>query len=207
MKIIISVCLGLLFCIEPANAQKEYSLRVSIHATVRPPLTSIEIATILDRASKLLVEGNNCGVKFKLDSVGTFASAPSIINNASDLEAVHSVDAEVKVVRQINFCRGQQGSFLGCSWRPGGLPKTMIVIRQVARDLQHILWAHEFGHTKGLQHRADPEALMTPCPLYFDNLKVNQDECYCMLNPGACSIVASPVCTELRSRRLRWNAD
>lgn len=204
MKIIVFACLGLLFCVEPAIAQ--YSLKVSIHEAVRPKVDAREIETILERASNLLTTRNRCDVKFKLDTVGTFASAPDVINDASDLEAVHSVDADVKIVRQINFCVGQKGTFLGCAWRPEG-KKTMIVVRTVHRDLRHIVWAHEFGHTRGLRHRADRGALMTPCPLYFHNLKVNQNECDCFRSgPGACSTEApNPVCTE--RRRTRWITD
>ena len=142
MKTIILACLGLLFCFNPAPAiaQKEYSLKVSIHEAVRPTLDESEIRRILGRASDLLTRRNKCDVKFRLDTFGRFSSAPDVINNESDLEAVHSVDAHVKIVKQINFCLGREGSFIGCAWRPEGRPKTVIVVRQLARDLRHILW-------------------------------------------------------------------
>jgi len=209
MKTIVLACLGLLFCFNPAPAiaQKEYPLKVSIHEAVTRTLDEKEITRILERASDLLTRRNSCDVRFRLDTFGKFSSAPDVINDESDLEKVHSVDAHVKIVRQINYCLGRKGTFIGCAWRPDKRPKTMIVVRRVARDLRHILWTHEFGHTMGLLHRADVGALMTPCPLYFNNVKITPDECYCFRNGAeACPREGpNPVCTE--RRRSRWIAD
>jgi hypothetical protein len=188
--IFVIICLGLLLRVEPASAQKEYLLKVSIHEEV-PPLTNGQVEQILERASKLLKHRNGCDVKFKLDGpIKTFASAPKDINNAYDLEAVHSVDADVKVVRKINFCKGRP-PFIGCAWRADG-PKTMIVTRRL-RSITHILWAHEFGHTKGLQHRLDRQALMTPCNIALSNVEINSEECRCLTGPGGCAIPVQDI--------------
>jgi hypothetical protein len=177
--------LGLLLWVDPASAQKLkiHSLRVSIHEEVRPSPTQSEIEQILKDASDLLQEPpNRCGVGFKLKGpVTTFTSAPAFINDASDLEAVHSVPADVKVVREINFCiRGPENGLVGCSWRPNNRPKTVIVTRRLKGvGLSPVLWTHEFGHVTGLQHRndEDEEALMTPCGLQAFNRRINKDEC------------------------------
>jgi hypothetical protein len=172
-------CLGLLLWAEPARAEV-YSLKVSVHEDVRPELTKAEVRTILKKASRLLQR--HCDVKFQLkDEIEKFASAPKDIKNARDLEAVHRVDADVKVVRKIRYCKGSP-PWIGCAWRPEGGPKTMIVTRK-RRAITHILWAHEFGHTKGLPHRVEERgeerALMTPCPLDLFRRHINEAECKC----------------------------
>jgi hypothetical protein len=119
--------------------------------------------------------------------VGTFSNAPNVITNESDLEAVHQVNADVKVVQDIQWCKTEGSSFIGCSWRRTG-PKTMIVTQNLPATPQ-ILWAHEFGHTTGLQHRNGANALMSPCKLDGSHVEINQNECKCFLaGPGGCSI-------------------
>ena len=210
-NIILIVCLGLVAWIRPATAEQDhalYSLKVSIHKDVRP-LTREQVEEILERASSLLQKKSEetnatdnvpCDVTFKLDGpIGTFeTSAPKDINDADDLEAVQREPADVKVVDKINFCMGRHDSFIGCSWRPEGrLPKTMIIARSVVVDLRHFLWAHEFGHTTGLQHRVDdPMALMTPCDMELSNGHISKNECSCFLKgQGGCPISEqSPAC-------------
>jgi hypothetical protein len=200
-SIILIVCLGLglLLYIEPAIAQKEYRLTVSAHEQVRPKLTEKIVNGILERASKLLTVRNQCGVTFKLNGpITSFApGTPNIISSEDDLEAVHREAADVKVVSTITFCK-KDGTFIGCAWRRYG-PKTVIVTQRLLA-VRHILWTHEFGHTTGLQHRADKGVLMTPCDLALSNVVINQDECNCFLaGQGGCQIPEPDpevVCTE-----------
>jgi hypothetical protein len=192
--IIATLFLGLLLWAGPAGAQTEHALQVSVHRDVRPTLSRGGVEKIFERASKLMSR-NSCDVKFKLDGqVTSFASAPSRINDSIALEAVHRVAAHIKVVQSINFCMGRYDpeGFIGCAWRPWGLPKTVIVTTQsVHIDLRHILWAHEFGHATGLQHRTnDGLALMTPCKLELFNRRISQDECGCFRRGlGGCPIL------------------
>ena len=171
--------LGLLPWVEPASAQKVkvYPLTVSIHEEMRDALNQKIVEGILKNASKLM-KRNNCPVKFELKEFKTFTSAPANIDDESDLEAVHRVPADVKVVRKINFCVGERKEDVrGCAWRPGGRQKTVIVTTFTAAH--HILWLHEFGHTAGLPHRIDNDGrtLMTPCAIKNFNDRINQDEC------------------------------
>jgi hypothetical protein len=189
-SIIAIVCLGLLLCIQPAMAQKEHTLTVSIHADLLPKLTQTAVEKALAGASALLnPPKNQCDVTFKLRGpIKPFApGTPKKISNEDDLEAVHREDADVKVVEKIAFCMGRPGTFIGCAWRRNG-PKTMIVALQPA-SRRHIVWAHEFGHVAGLQHRADPGALRTPCDIFFDHVKITPEECDCFrAGPGGCHI-------------------
>src|SRR5262249_3751250 len=83
-----------------------------------------------------------------------------------------------------NYCVGKyfKDPLIGCSWRPEGRPRTVIVTTESVGALPGIhpvLWAHEFGHTTGLLHRKDQNdvALMTPCGLEAFNDQINKDEC------------------------------
>jgi hypothetical protein len=174
--------LGLLPWVEPASAQtKEYSLTVSVHAALVPRLTPAEIEQILKDASDLLKIDNNCDVEFKLGSVQTHTGPADIYDDVT-LEAVHSVDADVKVVNSITFCTGRTQTVWGCAWRPHDRRKTVIVTNFVDPNLRGILWAHEFGHTTGLPHRMKHdtellEPLMTGCEIQAFTVLIDRDEC------------------------------
>jgi len=203
--IIALVCLGLLACIMPVGAQgapKEYSLTVSVHESLHPRLTAPEVTRLLKGTSDLL---NKCNVRFTLKgSVKTFSSAPAIIRDgsASDRDAVYAVDADVKVVHEINFCHpGLPKPFNGCSFPFEMGRNSMIVthIRAGSDELRSILWAHEFGHRTGLQHRPQPEAIMSGCGLEGFQDDVTDDECRCYFSgPGTCPpahVINHPVCS------------
>jgi len=55
----------------------------------------------------------------------------------------------------------------------------MVVVRYAtdASDIEGILWAHEYGHTKGLQHRSDESAIMNPY-VGASERGVNTSECH-----------------------------
>jgi hypothetical protein len=187
MRIFTAILLGLLWWTAPAGAQTIHSLTVSIHEEVVSKLSPSDVKKILADASSLLQtqedpQDVSCNVGFALKGeVGKFSSAPAVINTAADLDAVHSVPADVKVVQQINFCMGKfmTDGFLGCAWRPEGRPKTVIVKARMGDGVAAPAWAHEYGHTTGLLHRQDKDgfALMTPCALQPFRKHVNKVEC------------------------------
>jgi hypothetical protein len=196
--IIAVVCLALLMWVEPASAQKTYSLQVSRHESVA--LSADEVDEILADMSKILQKDsahvsppNNvrCNVTFKRKGpVATFGSPnrQGIIDTRADRDAVHREDADVKVVNEINFCRGEPAKFAGCAWPPPLGRRSMIVVRNPPAPFPGILWAHEFGHRTGLRHRSDALALMTICDLKGNQVQVTQDECNCFLSgPGSCT--------------------
>jgi hypothetical protein len=201
--------LGLLLWAPPAAAQKVdaknvgmsnvHPLTVSIHENL-PPLVPETVKNILNDASeKLLQRENNCNVRFKLNGPITRLArgTPLDILNKDHLEAVHREAADLKIVRSIKFCMGRfdKEGFIGCAWRPESRrPKTMIIARRRGLlALRHIVLAHEFGHTTGLQHRADPQALMTPCKLSFHRVKITPNECQCFVKGrGGCDHIPEP---------------
>jgi hypothetical protein len=198
-------CLGLLLGIAPATGQSAHplithELTVSHHRSIH--VSAEQVRDILKRMSSDLLGG--CGVAFKLvGEVEPFASpdTPHTISDKDDLEAVHREPAKVKGVKAIDFCKRDsvfEGEFIGCSWRPAprGRLRTMIVTQVEPAGLRPILWAHEFGHTRGLRHRRIPEALMTPCTLFGDNVQVTTRECSCFRkDAGGCrQAYRQPLC-------------
>jgi len=184
-------CVGLLLGVEAASAESaSYSLTVKRHKSV--VLTADDVDRILRDASALLKrkDGANdvaCNVTFKRNGpVETFESndTPVIIKTAADRDAVHREKADVKVVKEIDFCI-VKGSYEGCTWPPELGVKSMIVTHPGAS--RGIVWAHEFGHRTGLRHRNEPKALMSFCDLRRNQVNVNRDECDCFLKgPGEC---------------------
>jgi len=195
------ICLALLLWVERASAT-EWPLTVSVHQQVLNELTPQVVKRRLEEATRSAPtlptsEPNGCNVRFKVDGpVRPFASptTPKDINGPADLEAVHRETAHVKIVRQINYCWGSP-PWLGCAWRDGNRPKTMIISAQGLQvGFKHILWAHEFGHTTGLPHRRGDDPLMTPCALSYITININAQECQCFrAGPGgACASMPDP---------------
>lgn len=104
-------------------------------------------------------------------SVQTFDSPPAI-NSQEDFNAANSLNARVVVVSEINYCGGTGANIIGCSSVPSN---TIVVVRMDEIDLEGILWMHEYGHSKGLQHRAGQQAVMDPI-IGHDRRSVNQEE-------------------------------
>ena len=196
------VCLGPLMWVDPASAQRTYSLTVSRHPDVA--ISEAKVDEILAEASKVLQKNPGhvdtrdnvaCNVTFRRNGpVRTFASptAPKIIDSPEERNAVHRENADVKVVQKINFCRGDPGEFAGCAWPPraGRRLISMIVVRNPPAGVRGagILWAHEFGHRTGLRHRNEHLALMTICDLRTDQVQVRRRECDCFLSgPRTCT--------------------
>jgi len=181
--------LGLLMWAGPASTQTLYSLKVSRHVNVAG-LSEHEVDNILHDASKIL-QNSSCNVIFKRNGpVGTFGSpsTPKIVKTPAQRDAVHSVDADIKVVEQIRFCRPHFGDqFDGCAWPRRAGSRSVIVVRNPVDPFPGILWPHEFGHRMGLRHRGDPLALMTGCRFDGRQVQIRQDECRCFLSgPGSC---------------------
>lgn len=116
-------------------------------------------------------------------SIGTFgspntptANIPSKVD-ADHIEAVHSVDSgvdsdvHIKVVEEIKpRCFGPPHAFQGCSFphrfrsiivvhpdkhtvNVEGIDKLVTRVFPHTKFPDHLLWAHEFGHLTGLNHR------------------------------------------------------
>jgi len=189
--IVVVACLGLLLWVEPASAQQTppvvYTVRVSANPTILG-LSRGKLKNLLAESSRVL---SSCGVTFKLDATRpvTRFQMPRNIGNAGHLEAVHRVTAcgstpncvDVKIVHKIKFCKERDdGGIVGCAFRrPENGPKTVIIARSQTQDIRHLVLAHEFGHTTGLQHRQDDPVALMHCPIDTSTDQVTAAECKC----------------------------
>jgi hypothetical protein len=161
--------------------------------------TNVQADKVLKDASTVLQVDDDgagagdiaCNVKLsRTMDVRDFASdAPSAVNSAADGAAVHAEDSFVKIVDSITSCGGIKGSYAGCTKTPG---RSMIVV--ASENGLDIVWAHEFGHATGLQHRNAPKAVMTGAPLASDQKYLNQKECDSYINgpPITLSTINAP---------------
>ena len=119
--------------------------------------------SILTAASTVAQTNNGlgdvpCPVTLKRNGSITTFGAPSFINTRADFDAVVALPGQVKVVNQINWCGGLSPNIIGCAPVPG----TSLVVVRFLPVSEGILWLHEYGHNKGLNHRDDPTAVMHP---------------------------------------------
>lgn len=128
------------------------------------------------------------------------ASTPSVINSNVDLAAACAssfaaegptpagVVRKVRVVNAINWCSSTAPNIIGCSPTPG----TCLVVIRFTASQEGILWAHEFGHTKGLPHRTDdPNAVMQPV-IGPTRRNFNQGECNVLRQLGFYEFAGAP---------------
>lgn len=156
------------------------SLNVRKHPTAT--LSAADSASIITDASSYL---SQCSVSLAQNGGIVVASgAPSTINSQADMDQACgvalksgrtlSVARKYVVVNAINWCSGSPNAgttFIGCSPTPG----TCIVVRRWG-SLEGQVLAHEFGHTKGLGHRGDSDAVMAPS-IGPGHTKFNAAEC------------------------------
>lgn len=120
-----------------------------------------------------------CDVGFTRNGpVTAFATGTGVINSLADFNAVIALPGEVKVVNQINWCGALVPNVIGCANVPGN---SLAVIR-FTPALEEILWAHEFGHNKGRNHRNGVNLVMHPS-IAATRRAVNQDECIAFEQP------------------------
>jgi hypothetical protein len=207
---------GLLAAIAPAAAQKSktYALKVSVHRDAQQ-LSDAQVDDILSSASKLLQSnGNECSnVSFTRNGhVQTFSNGSGIVDSPTARDEVFQVDGDIKVVKDITYCNPalNTDTFKGCTYpygtsmAPPGKSSSIVGQRWVTTALQHVVWAHEFGHRTGLPHRGDDlDALMSACGHVSIERKVNQNECQSFLS-GPCE-AGSAAC--MRPIPLRQCAD
>jgi hypothetical protein len=140
-----------------------------------------------------IISNNSCDLSLtRSGPVSQFNTGTGIIVTKTDYLNVCAQPGYVHVVNQINSCDGTTDA-LGCSDISG---KCMVLVRWTpdatmdpSQMEEGILWAHEYGHTKGLQHREDSDAVMNSV-LGPDHLKVISCECSAYLERGSCPAAA-----------------
>jgi hypothetical protein len=147
-------------------------------------LTDVDADNILRDSSNVLSsrDGANdiacLSNLFRIGPVNTFTAGNGIINSQADFATIIALPGQVKVVNQINFCGVMLPNIIGCAPTPG---ESQVVVRSAASSPEGILWAHEYGHTRGLPHTTGGTDVMNPTILP-DHLQINNQQCTAFQN-------------------------
>lgn len=166
------------------------SVAVNRYATIA--LSAARVDSILaDATAVLLTRDTPTDVTCKLGflrngNIATFNSVlvppatvtlpfDGTINNWQELTAVlQGVSGNVRVVNGIFWCPPGPGVYGGC-----GMPWMGAVVVENGSPINvlGVLWAHEWGHTRGLWHHGEPNVLMNPTAS-AGNREINAFECF-----------------------------
>jgi len=150
----------------PARAAEDGTavcLRVARFRTAT--LSNADADAILRAASNVLQTDDDgsdsgdvaCPVQLtRQGNVTAFMAGDGTIDSAAEFNVVVALPGHVKVVNQINWCSGIGFNIIGCAPTPGN---SLVVVRFTANQ-EGILWAHEYGHTRGLPHNTGLNAVM-----------------------------------------------
>jgi hypothetical protein len=161
-------------CPECAITQHNLQIRRFTSST----LTNADADRILTDASTVLQTNDGpddvaCRVGFsRHGDVTVFADGDGSIDSAAEFNALIALAGWIKVVNQINWCGGLIPNVIGCAPVPGS---SLAVVRFTA-NLEGILWAHEFGHNKGLNHRNDDQNAVMNGTIGSTRRRVNSTE-------------------------------
>lgn len=169
---------------EPQALTSPVRFRIRRHTNATPVLDNARADEILKDGTELLktVDGSDdvsCTVDLGRDgAVDTFSVGNGIINSQKDYDAVCGESTHshrIYIVNQILFCGGNKPDpgfvFIGCSDTPGGC---MILVRTDEAE-EPVLWMHEYGHNRGLNHRNNNFAVMNGT-IETDHRRVNAAE-------------------------------
>lgn len=161
----------------PPSGPVERRLSISRYTTAT--LDNASADAILAKASNALQNDNSgddvaCDVTFTRDgNVTTFSTGDGSIDIQSELDAVFALPGEVKLVNAINWCNGIVSNAYGCAPIPGS---SFVVVRFGIDRRDGLIWAHEYGHNRGLPDRTISDYVMsgsnTP-----RSTRINSTEC------------------------------
>ena len=140
-------------------------------------LTNADADRILDDATTVLFRNDgagdvSCSARLhRTGDVTAFNNGNGIINSQADFNAISGLAWRVKVVNQINWCAALIPNVIGCA----GSGSSQLVVRFTANQ-EGILWAHEYGHTRGLPHVTGASSIMNATISTIRN-QATQGEC------------------------------
>ncbi|GJL69982.1 MAG: hypothetical protein NPIRA06_26170 [Nitrospirales bacterium] len=108
-------------------------------------------------------------LKIKPGGIPKF-DAPQVIRDRHDLKELNDTYNGVKVVKRIRWCNKFWPNILGCQKYNG------IVVVRTHSSQEGVLWLHEYGHLRGLEHRNQHNAVMNEF-IGPTNTMLNDHEC------------------------------
>ncbi len=109
-------------------------------------------------------------------AVETYAGVANI-NSQANFNAVIGTPGYVKVVNDINWCSELAPNIIGCAPVPGN---SFAVVRFTGNQ-EGMLWAHEFAHTVGVEHRTGETFLMNES-ISINQTEIDANECYSLVS-------------------------
>ena len=174
------------------------AIPVSIDLTDAAADTALSTASAIVQGNTL-PSGSKCNLFLERSghiqqSINGITNVDSVVSAQKLCTEPNGASAYLHEVPVISYCGGIQ-VVQGCS--EIGLPCMIVSGYDVPNQtVEGILWAHEFGHTKGLTHRGDTNALMNPVAA-AGHLSVNVQEC--------ASLVSAPM-LQTAPKILRFQA-
>ena len=193
-----------------------WSLSVSRHA--EQPFSTDRVDIVFSEATALLYSDDNrcpdvaCPVTFTRDgAVNTFDFGDSILSTEAQLDVVFEEPEDFKIVTMmLGVCGtarpGSVAVVLGCAYRGGSVV--------IAEGADPDVWAHEWGHVQGLNHRDDCESnVMHSYELNTDAVSATECRAFATPTPSSglfrkATAVAEPEYADLDPRpdesHRRW---
>jgi hypothetical protein len=119
--------------------------------------------------------------------VTTFTEGDGSIDSEAEFNALVALPGWVMVVNQINWCGALIPNVIGCAPVPGN---SLAVVR-FNPGLEGHLWAHEFGHNKGLSHRNDDPTAVMNGVIGDTHRRITAAECTAYKVPSAALLAAA----------------
>jgi hypothetical protein len=169
--------------------------RLQVRRFTTTSLTQAEADRILADATTVLRTHDGpgdvvCAVTLLRDGdLMAFTEGDGSIDSGAEFSALLGLQGWAKVVNQINWCGELTPNVIGCAPVPGN---SLAVVRHTP-SLEGILWLHEFGHNKWLNHRNDdPNAVMNRT-IGPTRRRVKSIECYAFETLPLGALVAETV--------------
>ena len=156
------------------KAVKMHKLKVRRHKSV--VIKAKRVDKIFKHSTAILKKKNGpkdvaCAVALKRSGkITKFIKGDGSIDGKKEYSELKN---GVNVVKAINWCSGFGAGIVGCSTTPG---KKIAVVKTNSIKLDGVLWAHEYGHNKGIVDKKRKKAIMNKHATKSNN-RVTKAEC------------------------------
>ena len=166
------------------------ALSVRVHSDAK--LTDSEADLLLSDATDVASRSDGaddvaCAILLERAGPLVEHTGEGLVETDEQLKAAFLAPGDVKVVETITRCEGYDGWFAGCGLIGGG---TFLVARRTG-PTEGILWLHEYGHARGLEHRSAKEAVMYGSSVDVSSRSLNAEECSTLTASLPLSTIAS----------------
>ena len=116
-----------------------------------------------------------CEVNFvRAGPVDVFLEGDGTILDEEDFNRIIALPGNVKVVEIVDWCARRNVDYVACA-RVGG--DSFVVEAGQSTALAGVIWAHEYGHNKGLRHRRGEPGMVMNRTFTQESRRVEDWEC------------------------------